>query len=62
MRRARYRGRKPRAGLTETQVFAACLGILIAIVLMTLRVNSQWCGKSCGEQIYEAVFETEDWE
>lgn len=48
--------------MTETQVFAACLGLLIAIVLMTLRVNSQWCGKSCGEQIYEAVFVTEDWE
>ena len=55
MKRAGYRGRKPGGGLTPEQAAVA------AVLLMTMKVNSQWCGKTCGQQLYEAVFVTEDW-
>lgn len=61
MKRARYRGRKPRGGLTPEQTAAAILTVMAAVLLMTMKVNSQWCGKTCGQQLYEAVFVTEDW-
>lgn len=61
MKRARYRGRKPRGGLTPEQAAVAILTVMAAVLLMTTKVNSQWCGKTCGQQFYEAVFVTEDW-
>lgn len=62
MKRARYRGRKSRGGLTEGQVCAAFLAILIAVLVMTMKVSSQWSGLSCTKQLYQAVFVTRDWE
>lgn len=62
MKRAeRYRGKRPRSGMTAEQVAAVALITLVAILVMTMKVNSQWCGQSCGEQLYEAMFVTEDW-
>lgn len=62
MRRAeRYRGKRPRGGLTAEQVAAVALITLAAILVMTMKVNSQWCGQTCGEQLYEALFVTGDW-
>lgn len=59
--RRRYKGRKPRSGLTAEQVGLVVLITLAAILFMTMKVNSYWCGKSCGEQLYDALFVTEDW-
>ena len=54
MRRAeRYRGKRPRGGLTAEQVAAVALITLAAILVMTM--------KTCGEQLYEALFVTGDW-
>lgn len=61
MKRAGYRGRKPGGGLTPEQAAVAILTVMAAVLLMTMKVNSQWCGKTCGQQLYEAVFVTEDW-
>lgn len=63
MRRAdgRYKGRRPRGGLTAGQVCVTAVTVILAVLLMTMKVNSQWCGMSVGEQLYEAVFVTEDW-
>ena len=58
MKRVRYRGRRPRGGLTAEQVIVAAAA---AVLFLTMRVNSQWCGKTCGQQVYEALFVTEDW-
>ena len=38
------------------------LAVLVAILVLTMRANSQYCGKSVGEQVYQAVFVTKDWE
>lgn len=64
MRRAdrRYRGRKPRRGLSAEQAGIVVLAVLVAILVLTMRANSQYCGKSVGEQVYQAVFVTKDWE
>lgn len=64
MRRAdgRYRGRKPRGGLTAEQVILLSLVVLAAILMLTMRASSVWTGMSCREQLYQAVFVTEDWE
>ena len=64
MRRAdgRYRGRKPGKGLTSEQVILLSLVALAAILMLTMRASSVWTGMSCGEQLYQAVFVTEDWE
>ena len=62
MKRAdrRYRGTRP-GGLTPMQVGAVAMLTIFVILLMTTKANSQYCGKGVGEQLYEAVFETEDW-
>lgn len=64
MRRAdrRYRGRKPRGGLSAEQAGVVVLAVLVAMLVLTMKVNSQWCGKSVGEQVHQAVFVTKDWE
>ena len=64
MRRAdrRYRGRKPRGGLSAEQAGVVVLAVLVAILVLTMRANSQYCGMSVGEQVYQAVFVTKDWE
>lgn len=63
MRRAerRYRGRRPRGGMTPGQIGVTAVTVILAVLLMTMKVNSQWCGQTCGEQLYEALFVTEDW-
>lgn len=61
MRRARYRGRKPRGTLSDTQVCAVCLLLLAALAAMTIGAASRWSGRPAHELLYEAVFETEDW-
>ena len=48
-------------GVTPEQAAVAILTVMAAVLLMTMKVNSQWCGKTCGQQLYEAVFVTEDW-
>ena len=60
--RRRYRGRRPRCGLTAEQAGVVVLAVLVAILVMTMKVNSQYCGMSVGEQVYQAVFVTKDWE
>ena len=64
MRRAdgRYRGRKPRGGLSSEQVILLSLVALAAILMLTVRASSVWTGMSCGEQIHQALFVTKDWE
>ena len=47
--------------MTAEQVAAVALITLAAILVMTMKVNSQWCGQTCGEQLYEALFVTGDW-
>ena len=42
MKRAGYRGRKPRGGLTPEQAAVAILTAMAAVLLMTMKVNSQW--------------------
>lgn len=62
MKRAeRYRGKRPRSGMTAEQVAVVALITLVAILVMTMKVNSQWCGQTCGEQLCEAIFVTGDW-
>ena len=61
MKRVRYRGRRPRGGLTAEQVIVAAAAAVLIVLFLTMRVNSQWCGKTCGQQVYEALFVTEDW-
>lgn len=64
MRRAdgRYRGRKPRGGLTAEKVILLSLVALAAILMLTMRACSVWTGQTYGEQLYQALFVTEDWE
>lgn len=64
MRRAdrRYRGRKTRGGLSAEQAGVVVLAVLVAILVMTMKVNSQYCGMSVGEQVHQAVFVTKDWD
>ena len=64
MRRAdgRYRGRKPRGGLSSEQVILLSLVALAAILMLTVRASSVWTGESCAEQIHQALFVTKDWE
>lgn len=64
MRRAdgRYRGQKPRSGLTAEQVILLSVVALAAILMLTMRVSSVWTGMSCREQLYQALCVTEDWE
>ena len=61
MKRVRYRGRRPRGGLMAEQVIVAAAAAVLVVLFLTMRVNSQWCGKTCGQQVYEALFVTEDW-
>lgn len=62
MRRAKYRGRKPRGGLTPEQAVIAVLVTMVLVLLLTVRVNSAWTGLSCGEQLYQALLVTGDLE
>ena len=63
MKRAeRYRGKRPRGGLTAGQVAAMALITLAAVLVMTMKVSAQWCGQTCGEQLYIALFVAEDWD
>lgn len=63
MKRAeRYRGRRPRSGMTAGQVAAMALITLAAVLVMTMKVSDQWCGQTCGEQLYIALFVAEDWD
>ncbi len=57
----RYKGRRSRGGMTPGQIGVTAVTVILAVLLMTMKVNSQWCGQTCGEQLYEAVFVTEDW-
>lgn len=58
----RYRGRKPRGGLTAEKVILLSLVALAAILMLTMRASSVWTGMSYREQLYHALFVTEDWE
>lgn len=63
MKRAdRYRGKRPGSGLTAGQVAAMALITLAAVLVMTMKVSAQWCGQTCGEQLYIALFVAEDWD
>lgn len=55
----RYRGK--RAGLNATQTEVVAILVIIAVLAMTMHVNGQYGGMSAGEQLHEALFETEDW-
>lgn len=62
MKGARYRGKKPRRGMTPEQAAIAVLVTMVLVLLLTLRVNSAWTGLSCGEQLYQALLVTGDLE
>ena len=63
MKRAeRYRGKRSRSGMTAGQVAAMALIGLVAMLVMTMKVSGQWCGQTCGEQLYIAMFVAKDWE
>ena len=48
--------------MTGEQAAVAAIAALVLILALTMKVNSQWTGKTCGRQLYEAVFTTKDWE
>lgn len=60
MKRKNYRGK--RRGLDGDQVIVLAAFVMAAVLLLTMTVNARWTGKSVGEQLYEAVFVTRDWE
>ena len=65
MKRAdrRYRGRKPRGGLTAGQAGIVIITIIVLMMVLTMKVSSHyWGGKSCGEQLYDAIFVAKDWD
>lgn len=63
MRRAdRYRGKKPRGGLSPLGVATVAILTLICILYMTMTVSAEITGEEPGEQIYQALFVTKDWE
>lgn len=51
MKRVRYRGRRPRGGLTAEQVIVAAAAAVLIVLFLTMRVNSQWCGKTAGSRL-----------
>ena len=57
-----YRGKRPKGGMSVAQVAAVAILTLLAVMAMTLKVGADWTGQSVGEQIHEALFETQDWE
>ncbi|WP_298022266.1 hypothetical protein [uncultured Dysosmobacter sp.] len=61
MRRVkRYRGKKPRGGLSPETVMLIAVLAMMAILTMTMRINRQWTGRSVRGQLYQAVFVTPD--
>ena len=60
MKRKGYRGK--RRGLRAEQVIAIAAFAMAAILLLTMAVGGKWTGQSVGEQVYEAVCTTRDWE
>lgn len=59
MRRA---DKGPRRGMTPEQAAIAAAVVIALVLLLTMKVNSQWCGKTCREQLHQALLVTEDWE
>lgn len=51
-----------RRGMTPEQAAIAAAVVMALVLLLTMKVNSQWCGKTCGQQFYEALQVTGDWE
>lgn len=62
MKGARYRGKKPRRGMTPEQAAIAAVVVMALMLLLTMQASSTWTGLSCREQLYQALLVTEDWE
>lgn len=62
MKCARYRGKKPRRGMTPEQATIAAVVVMALMLLLTMKASSTWTGLSCREQLYQALLVTEDWE
>ena len=58
---SRTRAQRRRRKQENRIIVTAILCILIAL-LIAGKANSEWTGRSVGEQLHEAVFETADWE
>lgn len=59
---ARYRGRRPRGGLTPEQVIGVAIITIAAMLALTIHATSEWTGMSAGDQLYHALYVLEDWE
>lgn len=57
MTRAQRRRRRQ-----ETQIVVTAILCIVFALLLAGKANSEWTGRSVGDQLHEAVFETADWE
>lgn len=58
----RYRGRKPRSGLSAGQAGIMFVLVLAVMLVLTIHANSQWFGMTAGEQVHQALFVAKDWD
>ena len=58
----RYRGRRPRSGLSGEQVIAVAIIMLVAMLVMTMKASAEITGMSVGEQMNQALFVAKDWD
>ena len=58
----RYRGKKPRGGISAEQAIAVVILLMVATLVMTMRVSAEITGMSAGEQLHQALFVAKDWE
>ena len=57
-----YKGKKPRGGMSAGQVAIAAILVLLAMLAITIHMNTELTGQSAGDQIYTALFVAKDWE
>lgn len=58
-----YKGKKGRGGLDGDQVIIVSLLLILAMLAMTIHVNScYWTEMTAREQLYQALFVTKDWD
>ena len=58
----RYRGKKPRSGLTAEQAIVVVLILMVATLVLTMRASAEITGMSVGEQLHQALFVAKDWD
>lgn len=56
------RAQRRRRRKQETQIIVTAILCIVVALLLAGKANSEWTGRSVGDQLHEAVFETADWE